>query len=77
MIRARSGEVGEAPPARSNRFYFNQGAWYFYTREGASIGPFDDRAEAGQGLGNFLEFLRVAKPALVSKLYRTLKYSSA
>jgi len=67
----RNGENGEVP-IRSDRFFSAQGEWYFSTREGNPIGPFDDKEEAQQGLHDFLEFMDLAEPATLSKLQAAL-----
>jgi hypothetical protein len=61
-------DVGQRTLLRTDRFFAAQGAWYFLTREGASIGPFNDKREARRGLGYFIEFMALAKPKLVSRL---------
>ena len=67
----RSGEDGNIP-ARTDRFFSVQGAWYFATREGAPLGPFDNKQEAERGLDDFIEFLSLAEPGTLSKLYASL-----
>ena len=67
----RAGEMNEVPPRR-NRFFVVSGDWYFKTREGAPMGPFDDRREAEQGLCDFLEFMTLAEPKTLSRLYASL-----
>lgn len=67
----RAGEMGTVP-MRSARFYALHGEWYFSTREGAAIGPFDDKVEAAQGLHDFIEFMSLAKPKTLSKFYAAL-----
>lgn len=67
----RQGESGPVP-LRSDRFFAAQGEWYFATREGAPIGPFEDKDEARQGLGDFIEFLALAEPKILSRLYKSL-----
>jgi len=67
----RAGELGGVP-GRANRFFSVSGEWYFNTREGAPMGPFDDRREAEQGLFDFLEFMALAEPKTLSKLYASL-----
>ena len=57
----RAGETGPIP-TRSDRFYLLENQWFFATREGAPIGPFETRAEGERGLVDFLEFLELAKP---------------
>ena len=67
----RSGEL-DVVPMRSDRFYAAKGAWFFSTREGAAIGPFDDKAEAAKGLQDFIEFMHLAEPKTLTKLYAAL-----
>lgn len=69
--RPRAGESGSAP-ARTSRLYRAHRAWYFHTREGAPIGPFNNRQEAVQGVQDFLEFIALAKPSTRSRLYAAL-----
>ena len=42
MHANRIGENGPVP-MRTDRFFAVNSAWYFATREGASIGPFDSK----------------------------------
>ena len=67
----RRGERGEVP-IRSDRFFSAQGQWYFSTREGRAVGPFDEKNEALQGLRDFIEFMRLAKPPILSRFYHSL-----
>lgn len=71
MTLNRAGEAGRFP-ARQDRFFSVSGDWYFKTREGAPIGPFDDRDDARRGLNDFLEFMLLAEPKTLSKLYASL-----
>lgn len=67
----RDGELGNVP-LRSDRFFAAQGEWFFSTREGTSIGPFGDKREAAKGLEDFIEFMSLAQPKTLSKLYAAL-----
>ncbi|MEE8058785.1 MAG: DUF6316 family protein [Pseudomonadales bacterium] len=69
----RTGETGHFP-VRTDRFFSSQGQWFFSTREGTPIGPFDDKEEARQGLGDFIEFMSLAEPKTLSKLYAALTH---
>jgi hypothetical protein len=69
----RAGEKGSVP-ARGNRFFVVSGDWYFNTREGAPMGPFDDRNEAERGLYDFIEFMTLAEPKTLSALYAALTH---
>ncbi len=71
MISNRAGENGSIP-VRTDRFFSAQSEWFFSTREGAPIGPFDDKGEALKGLKDFIEFMSLAKPKTLSRLYATL-----
>ncbi len=67
----RNGELGSVP-VRSDRFFAAQGEWFFSTREGTPMGPFDNKREAHQGLDDFIEFMYLAEPRTLSKLYAAL-----
>ena len=67
----RAGE-GEKIPLRTDRFCSAQGDWYSSTREGAPIGPFENKREANTGLNDFIEFMTLAEPKTLSRLYSTL-----
>jgi hypothetical protein len=71
MDESRRGEVGLLP-MRTDRFFAVNGAWYFATREGASIGPFEDKVEAQKGLSDFIDFIQLAEPQVLSTFYSSL-----
>ncbi|HQY70210.1 MAG: hypothetical protein IPF57_07275 [Gammaproteobacteria bacterium] len=71
MDEKRNGEAG-AVPMRTDRFFAVNSAWYFATREGASIGPFGDKSEAQKGLDDFLDFIQLAEPKVLSTFYASL-----
>lgn len=48
-LRHRKGETGEIP-YRSGRFFSADGSWFFATREGENVGPFDTLQLARAGL---------------------------
>ena len=52
----RTGENGNAP-SRSNRLFQQESYWYYRTREGVAIGPFDSRDEAEVGVNDFVDFM--------------------
>lgn len=70
-IGNRVGENGSVP-SRTERFFAVKSGWYFATREGTPIGPFDDKHEAEGGLDDFIEFMSLAEPKMLSKLYDSL-----
>ena len=75
MSDKRNGEIG-AVPMRTDRFFAVNSAWYFATREGASIGPFGDKGEAQQGLTDFLDFIQLAEPKVLSSFYASISTAS-
>lgn len=68
----RDGELGQVP-SRSDRFFAIEQTWYFSTREGTSIGPYENRNLADLGLSNFLEFLALATPKTLETYFRSLQ----
>jgi len=71
MHANRAGENGPTPK-RHGRFFQDSRTWFFQTREGANIGPFDNRFEAEQGLNDFLDFITLADPKTLSSFYAAL-----
>lgn len=69
MSTNRAGEQGEVPD-RNGRFIQKQGYWYYTTREGVDIGPFDSRGEAEVGVGEFIDFICAAEPKILEILER-------
>lgn len=72
----RDGELGRIP-VRADRFFAAQGQWFFATREGTPMGPFDDKEEAQHGLEDFIEFMNLAEPKTLSKLYTALQQNGS
>lgn len=73
--RSRMGDGDQAPPARApTRISCDEtdGRWYFMTREGKSMGPFDSEDEARQGLEDFLDFVRLADLQTLATITRSL-----
>ncbi len=68
----RQGETA-AIPSRSDRFYLLESVWFFATREGAAIGPFETHEEALNGLTDFLEFLVLAAPKTKKQLVKAME----
>lgn len=75
MLQHRVGEAGAIPP-RSDRIFRDGRAWFFLTREGATIGPYVSRTECETGLQDFIEFLRLATPPLVNRLVDSLRVAA-
>lgn len=68
----REGETGSIPD-RSDRFYLLKSVWFFATREGAAMGPFETHQEAVVGLKDFLDFMTLAKPKVKQKLVESME----
>lgn len=64
----RDGEQGVAVPERTGRFLKKNGYWYYSTREGVDIGPFDSREDAEVGVGEFIDFICAAEPQVLEAL---------
>lgn len=71
MSLNREGELGTIP-MRTDRFFSADSEWYFSTREGTAIGPYNNKTQAGKGLQDFLEFLSLAQPKLLATFFRSL-----
>ncbi|WP_188150793.1 DUF6316 family protein [Teredinibacter waterburyi] len=65
----RTGEDGNLPN-RSKRFFQKGEYWYYTTREGVDIGPFDTAHEAELGVSDFIDFIIHAEPAVAETLAR-------
>ena len=72
MIKNRSGEYGNVPQ-RSERVFQKHNYWYYTTREGVDIGPFDSSEAASKGATEFVDFVLNAEPTVLETLSR---YSS-
>lgn len=72
MSEYRLGD--ETPPVsrRSSRVYEEDGGWYFTTREGKPMGPFESEGEAKQGLTDFIEFIQLAPLDALASLTTSL-----
>jgi len=64
----RTGETIEHIPARKSRFFQEEGYWYYNTREGVAIGPFDSLSEAETGASDFIDFILHAGPSVSETL---------
>lgn len=68
----RAGETSTTF-VRSNRFFEQENYWYFRTREGLDIGPFDSLAYAKDGLNGFIGFLQQAHTDVVTRITKYIK----
>ena len=58
MNAARKGDKTARTWFRSDRVFLNNGKWYFFTREGVDVGPYDSQFEAEIEAGMLRELLR-------------------
>ncbi len=67
----RQGEEGSVPN-RNDRVLEKSGYWYYTTREGVDIGPFDTATDAEVGVSEFVNFICTSQPRVldVLKQYR-------
>lgn len=63
----RTGENGSVPD-RQGRFLQKEDYWYYTTREGVDIGPFDSRTDAEVGVGEFIDFICASEPQILAAL---------
>jgi hypothetical protein len=69
FVMNRTGEKSEVP-VRQKRFFEKSGYWYYSTREGVDIGPFDSLLEAQRGVSDFIDFIVHAEPETIASLER-------
>lgn len=55
-------------PTRNTRFTQADGYWYYNTREGVAIGPFDTLSEAEIGVSDFIDFITHADSSISETL---------
>lgn len=67
----RAGEQGSVP-SRHGRYLQKDGYWYYSTREGVDIGPYDSHDDAELGVGEFIDFIQASEPRVsdLLKQYR-------
>lgn len=65
----RTGESGQQPD-RNPRFFQKDGYWYYATREGVNIGPFDNLQAAGAGASAYIDFILHAEPHIKATLHK-------
>jgi hypothetical protein len=63
----RAGEQGSIP-SRHGRYLQKEGYWYYTTREGVDIGPFDNHDDAETGVGEFIDFIQASEPKVSDML---------
>lgn len=66
-IMNRIGEDFSIPKRTARVFEVND-YWYYSTREGIDIGPFDTPQAAETGISNFIDFVLHAEPQVLESL---------
>lgn len=72
MANYRLGDDTPPTSRQPNRVYCEGGRWFFTTREGKPMGPFETEAEARQGLRDFIEFIQLAPLDALASLTTSL-----
>ena len=69
-IENRTGEAGVVIPARKLRIFKKEDGYFYYrTREGMNIGPFDSEEQALQSINDYIEnFIGKTEDAVIEKL---------
>ncbi len=67
LSTTRKGEDGTSVN-RSDRLFTQHNYWYFRTREGMDIGPYDSKSDANDGINSFLDFLNTAEEKVVERI---------
>ena len=62
MGALRKNESVTSPQLRSDRFFQLHHFWFFATREGAAVGPFDSKHCAEKAVDDYIEFAEKADP---------------
>lgn len=69
----RDGESSTAADRTDRYFQNGEGDWFFNTREGFELGPFESILEAHEALGEYLSFIGAADPKTLQQFYESLK----
>ncbi len=68
LNRKGESEASSERSERSERIFIQRNYWYFRTREGMDIGPYDSQTDAISGISSFIEFLSTAERKVVERL---------
>lgn len=53
---------------RSNRYFKLSDYWYFTTREGATLGPYDSKGQAEKAVTDYIQFVNQTTPSVLKLL---------
>lgn len=68
ITRESDSESPSASPLRSDRYFKLSDYWYFITREGATLGPYDSKNQAQDAVADYIQFVNQATPAILKLL---------
>jgi hypothetical protein len=68
ITRESDSTGGSSTHARSNRYFKLSEHWYFTTREGATLGPYDSIEQAEQAVSDYIQFVSQATPTILKLL---------
>lgn len=66
----RKDDDQAVPHPRDDRYFFLDNHWYFTTREGLVMGPFDSRAQAVGEAGKYVHFVHSARTRILNLIRR-------
>lgn len=76
MVTSRNGEdVQHQTLIRSERFFKLHNFWFFATREGAAVGPFDAQEGAANAVDDYIEFMEKADESARQFFVPGIKYA--
>jgi Domain of unknown function (DUF6316) len=76
MSLLRQDESSESHPhMRSDRYFKLHNFWFFATREGAAVGPFDSKEGAVSAAVDFIEFAQKAPAETLEFFVPDIKYA--
>ena len=65
-LRYRQGDYGAGIRASDDRYFSYDGQWYFTTREGITMGPYDSRAQAIAETDTYIAFIKSARSPVLT-----------
>ncbi|OUS03935.1 hypothetical protein A9Q90_07880 [Gammaproteobacteria bacterium 54_18_T64] len=68
LTRESDAESASKARVRSDRYFKLSDYWYFITREGTTLGPYDSKNQAQQAVADYIQFVNQATPAMMKLL---------
>lgn len=68
ITRESDPTSGSSTHVRSKRYFKLSEHWYFTTREGATLGPYDSVEQAEQAVSDYIQFVSQATPSILKLL---------